>query len=104
MIADAGLSGVVGMTTAGSTRQMTLSMVAADGSINLLLPPLYEPQLLSIHGDGMILRGWQRMPDGQNAHGATYLQEWLLTQVGSTTLRPSRELMQSTPLQLLQEN
>lgn len=81
MIADAGLSGVVGMTMAGSTRQMTLSAVAADGAMHLLLPPLYEPQLLSIHGDGMILRGWQRMPDGQNAHGATYLQEWLLTQV-----------------------
>ncbi|WP_231502481.1 hypothetical protein [Herbaspirillum sp. RV1423] len=83
IVADAGLSGVVSMSLAGTARQMTLSASAStEGAATLLLPPLYEPQLLSMHGNGMIVRGWQRLSTDKDGNGATYLQEWLLTFVG----------------------
>jgi len=113
--ADAGFAGIVTMSMAGTTRQMTLSAPEgaenADGATVLLLSPLYEPQLLSMHADGMIVRGWQRVlgvPNdrtGKNTPGATYLQEWVLTLVAQ---RPAsmRELntVMATPLQLVQGN
>ncbi len=113
--ADAGFAGVVTMSMAGTTRQMTLSapetaqgVENAEGRSVLLLSPLYEPQLLSMHADGMIVRGWQRVLNdrtGKNTPGATYLQEWVLTLV---VQRPAnmRELntVMATPLQLVQGN
>jgi len=102
--ADAGFAGIVGMSLAGTTRQMTLSAQKSDeGTSVLLLPPLYEPQLLSMHADGMIVRGWQRLSGGKTTPGPTYLQEWLLTFVGQQSGRQQemREL-QASPLQLMQ--
>jgi hypothetical protein len=113
--ADAGFAGIVTMSMAGTTRQMTLSAPettdGVEGTTVLLLSPLYEPQLLSMHADGMIVRGWQRVlsvPNdrtGKNTPGATYLQEWVLTLVAQ---RPAnmRELntVMATPLQLVQGN
>lgn len=112
--ADAGFAGIVTMSMAGTTRQMTLSAPdpdraeGAEGRPVLLLSPLYEPQLLSMHADGMIVRGWQRVLNdrtGKNTPGATYLQEWVLTLVAQ---RPAnmRELntVMATPLQLVQGN
>ncbi|WP_245191863.1 hypothetical protein [Herbaspirillum sp. 3R-11] len=113
--ADAGFAGIVTMSMAGTTRQMTLSAPEgadnAEGATVLLLSPLYEPQLLSMHADGMIVRGWQRVlrvsneRTGNNTPGATYLQEWVLTLVAQ---RPAnmRELntVMATPLQLVQGN
>jgi len=115
--ADAGFAGIVTMSMAGTTRQMTLSapdtdiaggVDGAEGRPVLLLSPLYEPQLLSMHADGMIVRGWQRVLNdrtGKNTPGATYLQEWVLTLVAQ---RPAnmRELntVMATPLQLVQGN
>ncbi|MFL9881152.1 hypothetical protein PQR63_22330 [Herbaspirillum rhizosphaerae] len=102
--ADAGFAGIVGMSLAGTTRQMTLSAQKSDeGTSVLLLPPLYEPQLLSMHADGMIVRGWQRLSGSKTTPGPTYLQEWLLTFVGQQSGRPQemREL-QASPLQLMQ--
>lgn len=118
MAADAGFAGIVTMSMAGTTRQMTLSAPettedtkGAEGTTVLLLSPLYEPQLLSMHADGMIVRGWQRVHNvpndrtGKNTPGATYLQEWVLTLVAQ---RPAnmRELnaVMATPLQLVQGN
>ncbi|EJL89165.1 hypothetical protein PMI16_02032 [Herbaspirillum sp. CF444] len=107
--ADAGFAGIVGMSLAGTTRQMTLSAHnTEDGATVLLLPPLYEPQLLSMHADGMIVRGWQRLSGSKTTPGPTYLQEWLLTFVGQQALqRPAvqgvRELSSmASPLQLMQ--
>jgi len=108
--ADAGFAGIVTMSMAGTTRQMTLSAPetaeGTEGTTVLLLSPLYEPQLLSMHADGMIVRGWQRVLNdrtGKNTPGATYLQEWVLTLVAQ---RPAnmRELnaVMATPLQLVQ--
>lgn len=110
MAADAGFAGIVTMSMAGTTRQMTLSAPetaeGTEGTTVLLLSPLYEPQLLSMHADGMIVRGWQRVLNdrtGKNTPGATYLQEWVLTLVAQ---RPAnmRELnaVMATPLQLVQ--
>jgi len=107
--ADTGFAGIVTMSMAGTTRQMTLSAPeTAEGTPVLLLSPLYEPQLLSMHADGMIVRGWQRVLNdrtGKNTPGATYLQEWVLTLVAQ---RPAnmRELnaVMATPLQLVQGN
>ena len=110
--ADAGFAGIVTMSMAGTTRQMTLSAPetaeGTEGTTVLLLSPLYEPQLLSMHADGMIVRGWQRVLNdrtGKNTPGATYLQEWVLTLVAQ---RPAnmRELnaVMATPLQLVQGN
>jgi hypothetical protein len=110
--ADAGFAGIVTMSMAGTTRQMTLSAPeTAEGTPVLLLSPLYEPQLLSMHADGMIVRGWQRVlratneRTGNNTPGATYLQEWVLTLAAQ---RPAnmRELnaVMATPLQLVQGN
>ena len=109
--ADAGFSGIVSMSLAGTTRQMTLSAQKDDGGTTvLLLPPLYEPQLLSMHADGMIVRGWQRLSSGKSTPGPTYLQEWLLTFVGRQSglrqevyLQEGRELQAPLPsLQLMQ--
>lgn len=91
--ADSGLQGRVAITLAGATRQMTLTTLAnatagspEESGASLLLPPLYEPQLLSMHADGMIVRGWQRLPAGSEGPGPSYLQEWLLTFIGSAML------------------
>ena len=101
--ADAGFTGVVGMSLAGTTRQMTLSAQKADdGATVLLLPPLYEPQLLSMHADGMIVRGWQRLSGSKTTPGPTYLQEWLLTFVAQPSLQRSALRELHAPLQLLQ--
>lgn len=62
----------VGTPKTAPFRSLTLS--SSDGMAKQLLPPLFEPQLLTLGANGMMFRGFERRVSPIESYSV--LQEW----------------------------
>jgi hypothetical protein len=68
--ADQGVTGDLSLATVGSVKELKLADLN-DQQLKPVIPVLYEAQLVNLHGNSMLYRGFEKGHDG-----AGYVQEW----------------------------
>lgn len=68
--ADQGAVGDLSLATVGSVKELKLADLN-DQQMKPIIPILYEAQLVNLHANSMLFRGFERGSDG-----AGYVQEW----------------------------
>jgi hypothetical protein len=66
---DPGIAGDLTLSVVGTVRELKLAD-PNDQQMKPLIPILYEPELTTMHGNGMLFRGYE------SVDGAGYVQEW----------------------------
>jgi hypothetical protein len=76
IFSDAGVSGVLTLASVAGHYVLSVHALGDDSHQVPLIPKLYDAVLVSLHGSGMLFRGFQR---AGGPAAPTYAQEWTVT-------------------------
>lgn len=76
IFSDAGVSGVLTLASVAGHYVLSVHGLGDDSHQVPLIPKLYDAVLVSLHGTGMLFRGFQRTGGPTSP---TYAQEWTVT-------------------------
>jgi hypothetical protein len=68
---DPGTAGDLILAMVGGVYELKLADIDDSQQQKPIIPSLYDARLVSMHGNGMLFRGYERGSDG-----AGYVQEW----------------------------
>ncbi|MCY0910821.1 hypothetical protein [Massilia antarctica] len=74
--ADPGVVGHLAMCQVASWLEIKLFAPGTDARPEPIIPVLFDPVLVAMHGNKMLFRGLERQGDQRDANSATVMQEW----------------------------
>lgn len=74
--ADPGAAGQLTMCSVDTWHELKLFAVGTDARPEPVIPVLFEPVLISMHGNQMLFRGLERQGNQRDPSAVSTLQEW----------------------------
>ncbi len=87
-----GTVGHLTMVTIGNTRELKLHAAGDDSQRAPVIPMLFNPEIVSMHGARMLFAGWERKGDQNDPKSQTVLQEWSV----EVMVEPPADLVRSS--------